>query len=104
MPTGPGVTLLETGNPRHQSASDRFPGRRGSSTAGRSPLLTRGCTLSSRLRIEVLMVRALCFAVAFLGIASVTSNRCGAQDAGGTPGGPRKDDPVVFTTRQDHQD
>ena len=49
------------------------------------------------------MVRSLCLAAAFLGLASVASSRSVAQDGASTPGGPPNPDPVVFTTRQDHQ-
>ena len=49
------------------------------------------------------MARALGLAAAFLGLASVVSNPCKAQDGAGVPGSSRDDEPVVFTTAQDHQ-
>ncbi|GAC1474666.1 MAG: hypothetical protein NVSMB9_25460 [Isosphaeraceae bacterium] len=49
------------------------------------------------------MKHALSFTAVFLGMASVTSDRCSAQDGGASTGAPRKQEPVVFTTRQDHQ-
>jgi hypothetical protein len=49
------------------------------------------------------MNRSLSFTAVFLGIASVSSDLCSAQDGGITPGATRNNDPVVFTTAQDRQ-
>ena len=49
------------------------------------------------------MIRTLSVTAVILGIASVASNPCSAQDRAGTPAAPRNDDPVVFTTAQDRQ-
>jgi hypothetical protein len=52
---------------------------------------------------EVFMNRALSFTAVFLGIALVSSDPCRAQDGKVATGAPRNQEPVVFTTRQDHQ-
>ena len=49
------------------------------------------------------MKRVLSLTAVLLGIASVSSDLCSAQDGGITPGVPRNEDPVVFTTAQDRQ-
>ncbi len=49
------------------------------------------------------MNQALSFTAVFLGIASVSSDLCSAQDGEVSTGAPRNPGPVVFTTRQDHQ-
>lgn len=49
------------------------------------------------------MNRALSFTAVFLGIASVSSDLCSAQDGEVATGAPRSQEPVVFTTTQDHQ-
>ena len=49
------------------------------------------------------MSRALSFTAALLGIATIPSGLCSAQDGDVSTGAPRNREPVVFTTRQDHQ-
>jgi GH35 family endo-1,4-beta-xylanase/lysophospholipase L1-like esterase len=49
------------------------------------------------------MSRVLSFTAVFLGIASVASSLCSAQDGEVSTRAPRNNEPVVFTTRQDHQ-
>jgi hypothetical protein len=103
MTTGPGVTLLWSGSLRHQSAFDRpqpllrRPPRGGYSfpTAVQPEL--------SQMQREVFMNRVLSFTAVLLGMASVSSDLCSAQDGAVSTGAPRKQEPVVFTTRQDHQ-
>ena len=49
------------------------------------------------------MNRALTFTAILLGMASVSSDHCSAQEGAVSRGAPRNQGPVVFTTRQDHQ-
>src|ERR1700733_6912302 len=57
----------------------------------------------SPMQREVFMNRVLSFTAVFLGIASVCSHACRAQDGKVATGAPGNQEPVVFTTRQDHQ-
>ena len=49
------------------------------------------------------MSPALSFTAVFLGIATVASNLCWAQDGKTSTGAPQNKEPVVFTTQQDRQ-
>jgi hypothetical protein len=52
---------------------------------------------------EVFMNRVLSFTAVLLGMASVSADHCPAQEGAVSTGAPRNQEPVLFTTRQDHQ-
>src|SRR4051812_42141476 len=87
MITGPGVTLLAVGG----------------SPRGGYPRPKSAQPPSSPMPREVLMNRSLSFPAVFLGMASVPSDLRSAQDGAASAGAPGDREPVVFTTRQDHQ-
>ena len=105
MPDAPGVTLDCRGSPRRRSAFGRIRPLHSSSSPPRGayPCPTAAQAALSPMQREVFMNRALSFTVVFLGIALVSSDLCSAQDGAVSTGAPRDQEPVVFTTRQDHQ-
>src|SRR5262245_5087706 len=67
------------------------------------PWLTAAQPALSPAQCEVFMKRSLSFMTVFLAIGSISPDLCSAQDGEASTGATRNQEPVVFTTRQDHQ-